>query len=201
MDKISFFELDNEYRLISMNQRFMDDIKLKEKDLLGKTALEIPSKKAFQQMYDLGNQEAILSKGISVRKDMALFNDGVKPIITTKKYINHNNIYIRGFYFPFEQNATEVSGKKIIINNYLKEVKLSALNFYVLSLKCSGMTNTDIAQRVFRAESTIRNMILDMFCTFGVYDIVTLSRYYFLGEWLNHTSIKFMQQNLNTLKG
>lgn len=86
-----------------------------------------------------------------------------------------------------------------MIKNYFKLVKLSALNFYVLSLKCSGKTNTEIAQRVFRAESTVRNMLLDMFCTFGVYDIVTLSRYYFLGEWLNQTSLKFIHKNITTL--
>lgn len=113
MDNVSFFELDTSYRLISFNQKFMNDIKLHENDLIGKTAQEILPKKAFHHMYDLGNQEAILSKGISIRKDIALFYDGCQPIITTKNILTITMYIFAVFIFLLRKVQPRYVGKKL----------------------------------------------------------------------------------------
>jgi DNA-binding NarL/FixJ family response regulator len=64
----------------------------------------------------------------------------------------------------------------------------------VLTLKCRGHNNLEIANRTFRAESTIRNIVQDLYCAFEVYDFVTLARYYDLGGWLNKLTMQLLSE-------
>ncbi|WP_395946868.1 hypothetical protein [Caedibacter taeniospiralis] len=194
--QFAFFEKDKHGKLVNINKQYLTYLGIQdEKELCGKSEVDIAELKPFHKMYSIGEQEARLLKGVSVQKELFYFSDkGPESIITTRTYLNLDKVEIRGFFFKIAKTPVTWDGKNLTIWNYFKPVKLPLLKFYVLTLKCRGHNNLEIANRTFRAESTIRNIVQDLYCAFEVYDFVTLARYYDLGGWLNKLTMQLLSE-------
>ncbi len=195
--EFAFFEKDKLGRLVNINKQYLSYLGVEdEKELQGKSEVDIAELKPFHKIYSTGEKEARLLKGVSIQKELFYFSDkGPESIITTRTYLNLEKVEIRGFFFKIAKTPVTWDGKSLTIWNYFKPVKLSLLKFYVLTLKCRGHNNLEIANRIFRAESTVRNIVQDLYCLFEVYDFVTLTRYYDLGCWLNKLTIHLLSEN------
>ncbi|MBK2125685.1 response regulator transcription factor [Fangia hongkongensis] len=200
--KFAYFEKDAHGRLININDVYLKYLGHKNIDrVIGRQEVEISELRPFHKLYSIGEREVHLFKGISIHKELFYFNDvGIQPIITTRHYVNQDDIYIKGFFFKLHESPTVWDGKNLIILNYFRPVKLSLLKFYVLSLRCRGVSNLEIANYIFRAESTVRNIIQGLYTDFEVYDFVTLARYFNLGQWLNETSLSLLDKRFGLTK-
>ncbi|WP_192484596.1 MULTISPECIES: response regulator transcription factor [Cysteiniphilum] len=196
---IGFFEKDHQGKLISVDQGYLKHLGKNIADVVGKMEVDICELKPFHKQYSIGERESILLKGTSIQRELFYFNEsGPEPIITTRAFIKHAPYIIRGFFFKLSKSPVSWDGKYLTIHNYIKPAKLSLLKFYVLTLKCRGLSNLEIAKRIYRAESTVRNIIQDLHIIFEIYDIITLSRYFDLGHWLNKLTIELLSEKFGT---
>jgi hypothetical protein len=193
---IAYFEKDNCGRLVDFNEQYLADIGIADKNSIkGKCESDIDVLKDFYSRYLRAEREVRLLKKTSIQKEYFYFDgEGKKPVITTRKYMSTNDVEIKGYYFKLQEKPVTWDGRYITIHNFFKPVKLTLLKFYILTLRCHGLSNYEISKKFHRAESTIRNTTHVIFDTFGIYEFIELARYYDLGGWLNKLTISLLEQ-------
>ncbi|WP_119344204.1 hypothetical protein [Facilibium subflavum] len=200
MREVAFFEKDRKGLLVNINAHYLSDLGIRDsQELIGKKEVDIKVLEPFHEMHSIGEREARLCRGLSIQKELFYFHDtGIQQIITTRRYFPTGPIEIRGFYFKLKENAITWDGQQLHILNFYKPIQLNLFRFYVLVLKCRGHSNQSVSNIVCRAESTIRNIVQDLYCSFEIFDFVTIARYFELGQWLNDMTISLLEKHYLT---
>ncbi|MBK2124801.1 hypothetical protein [Fangia hongkongensis] len=198
--QIGYFEKNRDGKFITVNEQYLEDLGYdNDKLITGRLENQIIELKPFyDRFYAIGERTACITRGVSIQKELRYIHDkGASPVITTRKYVNLSHARIIGFYFKLRKNAISWDGKVITIHNYFKPITISPLNFYVLTLKCHGLTNQEIEKRTHRAGSSIRSIIQNIYATFEVFDFIQLASYFHKGNWLNEKSLQILENQFN----
>ena len=120
---------------------------------------------------------------------LKIFDEDINLVVTKRMLLGRENQIVSTFY-RLSKHPLTMENNKILISDYFYPVAVPKIQYMCLVYKTLGLTNAQVAKRVYRTESHMRTITQELFKLFDVHDYFTLTRYAQLSGWIDNKIIK-----------